>query len=152
MLCTPDTTYLLRTVDISNSLLICREKESRSDLPTLEIRDISHHVLEPVSQAPNLERLRTILKPSAWQGLGVSPGGTMFDGEEGEGRPLKRARAGSAEVKRYTREQLESVIQASTAELDKGLKERNIVEVDGKLPLSQSWPGLPPGPLGEHVS
>jgi sister chromatid cohesion protein DCC1 len=76
VLCTPTSTFLLRTVGISNSLLICRPPVNSDVRPTLEIRDISHEVLECVPQAANLERIRTVLKPSAWAGLGSTVGGS----------------------------------------------------------------------------
>jgi sister chromatid cohesion protein DCC1 len=39
---------------------------------------------------------------------------------------------GDQEGKRWTRKQLGSVIQASDGELEQGLRERNVVEVDGE--------------------
>lgn len=45
--------------------------------------------------------------------------------------------------KRYTRAQLQSLVQASDTELDAGLKERNVIQVDGTLPaFSPNQPGL----------
>lgn len=72
--------------------------------------------------AGRVKRIRTVLKESAWNGLEV--GG------------LKRKR-----VKRYTRPQLESIIQACDAELELGLRTHNVVEVDGHMLL------LPPEKL-----
>lgn len=119
MICTPTFTYLIRTVGISNSLLVCRQPEipnpNRTD--ELEIRDVSHELLELVPQPPNLERIRTLLKPTAWKGVGHSL----------EPRLGKRKRQ-----KGWTRVQMESVIQASDAELASGLKDRNVVEIDSK--------------------
>lgn len=127
MLCTPTSTFLLRTVEISNSLLVCRPPSTAdgADRPTLEIRDVSHEVLECVPQAANLERIWAVLRESAWPGLEGD-----VDADQGPSRLGKRKR----EARRWTRPQLESVVQASEAELDRGLKERNVVEVDGELP------------------
>ena len=86
--------------------------------PTLEIRDISHEVLECVPQAANIERIRMVLRESAWGGLG----------SDLEKKSKKRKRG---DVRKWTRAQLESVVQASEGELERGLRERNVVEIDG---------------------
>lgn len=122
VLCTPTSTFLLRTVGISNSLLVCRPPTGTPSRPTLEIRDISHEVLECLPQAANLERIRTVLKESAWKGLD----GDLSDPRNGVGKKRKRG-----EGRRWTKRQMDSVIQASEAELERGLKERNVVEVEG---------------------
>lgn len=116
---------------ISNSLLVCLPPSpddpsytftiDEEDRPTLQIRDICHQVLECVPVAPNLERIRTVLKASAWEGMGSGLGKRKR--EDGDGR----------KVKRWTKEQLRSVVQASEAELEQGLKERNVIEVDGEF-------------------
>lgn len=122
VLCTPTSTFLLRTVGISNSLLVCRPPVNAEERrPTLEIRDISHEVLECVPQAANLERIRTVLRDSAWPGL---------DGDDGRRTGLGKRKRGQG--RQWTRAQLESVVQASEGELDRGLKDRNVVEVDGE--------------------
>ncbi|WWD18653.1 hypothetical protein CI109_103106 [Kwoniella shandongensis] len=148
-LCTPQTTFMLRTVGISNSLLVCRTPSSSSlktpttsssslassSSSTLEVRDTCHQILECVPIAPNLERIRTVLKDSAWQGLG-----------SGAGALGKRKRANGKKEKRWTRAMLGSVIQASEGELERGLKERCVVEVDGRMLL------LPPAPLKDLLT
>lgn len=88
-----------------------------------------HEVLECVPAAGRVERVRAVLKESAWTGIDKERAG-------GEGRK-KRKRA-----KRYTRAQLESIIQASEDELSAAIKENNIVEVDGDMLL------LPEAELG----
>ncbi|ORX37246.1 sister chromatid cohesion protein Dcc1 [Kockovaella imperatae] len=114
VLCTPDATFGLRSVLVSNSLLVCRDAGgSRS---TLEIRDTSHQVIECVPRAPDLERIRTLLKPSQWEGM--------------DSKKRKRDM--------WTRDQLGSVIQASEKELEMGLKERNVVEYQGRMMMLPS--------------
>ncbi|ORY25957.1 sister chromatid cohesion protein Dcc1 [Naematelia encephala] len=134
VLCTPSTTFLLRTVTISNSLLILRPPPprpataTRTD-PTLEIRDTCHQVLECVPQAASLERIRTVLRESAWEGTGT----------------LGKRKRGDKEPRRYTREMLGSVIQGSEVELERGLKERNVIPYRGRmmlLPLNHLHPLL----------
>ncbi|KIR32228.1 sister chromatid cohesion protein DCC1 [Cryptococcus deuterogattii MMRL2647] len=135
-LCTADSTFLLRTVGISNSLLVCLPPspdrlsysftKNEKHRPTLQIRDICHQVLECVPVAPNLERIRTVLRASAWEGMGGGLGKRKREDDDGR------------KVKRWTKEQLRSVVQASDAELEQGLKERNVIEVDGRMLLLPS--------------
>lgn len=128
MLCTPTSTFLLRTITLSNSLLICRTPTGSSadsvaaSGSNLEIRGIEHQVLECMPQAADLERIRRLLRDTQWEGLSTD-----------SDRPSKKRRVGG---KRWTRNQLESVIQASSQELERGLKERNVIEVDGASPVS----------------
>ncbi|WVQ73401.1 hypothetical protein IAR50_002973 [Cryptococcus sp. DSM 104548] len=133
-ICTPNATFQLRTIGISNSLLVCRSAPEDPDVflqrdvggepkETLHISDTCHQVFECVPIAPNLERIRAVLRPSAWEGMDSNLGKRKRD--ERSGKP----------VKRWTKEQLKSVVQASDKELEEGLKERNVVEVDGKLLL-----------------
>ena len=96
----------------------------------LEIRDTSHEIMEVIPQAPGLERIRKVLAASAWKGLGS---------EWDDGRARKRRKVDARgreerakEVKHYTMDQLRSVVQASEEELRKGLKARNVVEVDSR--------------------
>lgn len=127
MLCTATKTYTLRTVSVSNSLLVLRPP----DATTLHLRDTCHEVLECVPSAGRVERIRTVLRDSAWGGLDA----------EAAGGSRKRKRS-----KRYTRAQLESIIQACDAELEQGLRAHNVVEVDGHMLL------LPPERLGPLLS
>ncbi|TXT16010.1 hypothetical protein VHUM_00513 [Vanrija humicola] len=120
VLCTTERTYTLRAVSISNSLVVLRDAPERAR--TLAIRDICHEVLECVPTAGRVERLGTVLRESAWTGLGD-------DGTGSSGRKRKRG------VKRYTRAQLESIVQASDGELAVALKEHNVLEVDGHMLL-----------------
>lgn len=73
-----------------------------------------------------MERIRAVLRESAWPGLEASADASR-----------KRKRA-----KRYTRAQLESIVQASPDELDVALRKHNVVEVAGDMLL------LPPAELG----
>ena len=100
--------------------MVCRQPKAKSD--TLEIRDVSHEILELVPYAPNLERIRTLLRPTAWKGLGQSLS-TLGKRKRDRG---------------WTRVQMESVIQGSDAELAGGLKERNVVEIDGESILDDA--------------
>ena len=131
VLCTPTSTFLLRTISISNSLLICRtppigaaSTAGTGGIP-LEIRGINHEVLECVPQAADLERIRRLLKESQWRGMENGPS------------DAKRRKSDGNTGKRWTRAQLQSVVQASEEELDRGLRERNVIEQDGACCFSR---------------
>ncbi|WVW84891.1 hypothetical protein I302_106926 [Kwoniella bestiolae CBS 10118] len=147
VLCTPNSTFQLRTVGISNSILVCRNPFPSSSAsisagtgdearPILQIRDTCHEILECVAISPHLERIRTVLRESAWRGVNSNSLGKRKRGEKEKER----------RVKRWTKEQLGSVIQCSEEELERGLRERNVVEVEGKMLL------LPPKELKELLS
>jgi len=138
VLCTANKTYALRTVAISNSLCILRPPATAAH-PTLQIRDVCHQVLECVPAPGRVERLRSVLKESAWGGLG-STSSQITPTKAGN----KRKRDDES-GKRYTPAQLQSIIQASDAELAAAIKEINAVEVDGHMLL------LPPVHLAELI-
>jgi len=126
---------------VSNSLLICRTPPG-SDCPDapLEIRGTNHHILECVPQAADLERIRRLLRESQWEGMGGEPDERaskrrkLGDGAVGAGLGDGSGRgSASGQAKRWTKAQLASVVQASQDELDRGLNERNVIEVDGEL-------------------
>ncbi|WWC70958.1 uncharacterized protein I206_104910 [Kwoniella pini CBS 10737] len=139
VLCTPNSTFLLRTVGISNSILVCRTPSSSSSATssssTLQIRDTCHEIIECLPISPNLDRIQMILKKSSWKGLGIN---SSFN--------LGKRKREEEKVKKWTRDQLNSVIQASDEELEIGLKERNVIEFQGKMLL------LPPKELKELLS
>jgi sister chromatid cohesion protein DCC1 len=110
--------------------MICRPPVEDCERDTLEIRDISHELLECLPQAANLERIRTVLKGSAWGGL---------ESDTGMSNSKKRKRG---EGRRWTRAQLDSVVQASEGELERGLRERNVVELDGESCMPSGILGL----------
>lgn len=123
--------------------MVCRPPVEAVREETLEIRDVSHEIMELVPQAPTLGRIRKLLQPSAWKGLGSD--------WEGDSRKKRRKLAHGKEEgsgggeggKVYTMDMMRSVVQASEAELAKGLRGRNVVEINGEL--------MPPS-FGPHVS
>lgn len=134
VLCTQNKTWALRTVAVSNSLVILRPPSDETLAPELHVRDVCHDVLECVPAAGRTERIRAVLKDSAWRGLGVDMNTPVKAG-------TKRKRD-----KRYSREQLNSIIQASDDEMAMALRENNVVEVDGHMLF------LPPVQLSELLA
>lgn len=116
VICTPTQTFSLRTITVSNSMLFLRPDEVTNDL---YIQDTVHEVLELQPSVPRLGRVEKLLR------------GTQWDGMRGTKRPRQEEEGGRARGKRYTRAQMQSVVQASDAELDAGFRERNVIEVDG---------------------
>lgn len=126
---------------------------------TLLIQDTCHEILELTPTVPRLDRLERLLRDTAWTGM---PGfGDNKDKDKGVSRGVKRslntgddddddgngnddndndnAAIAKKEKKRrrYTRAQLQSLIQASDQELDEGLKARNVIQVDGGASLTR---------------
>lgn len=80
MLCTPESTYTLRTVQISNELVLLTppslsepdvfggfeqgEREKR-----LEMRETVHELVELAVCMPRLERIEDVLRGQEWDGL-----------------------------------------------------------------------------------
>ncbi|CAO1639238.1 unnamed protein product [Sympodiomycopsis kandeliae] len=114
VLSTDDATYALRQVNQSNSLLLCSlDQDSRLDMKV----NISS-TLELTRIVPRLDRLGTLLRESS------------YTGQEDESR--------KQDVKRYTAEEVSSIIQASRVELLQGFKERCVLELDGYMRMISS--------------
>ncbi|KAF8640021.1 hypothetical protein AX17_001265 [Amanita inopinata Kibby_2008] len=121
VLCTRDKTFALRSVVLSNSLLIVTANDTASTL--VDIRDQVGDVLEPVPCVPRLHKLQTLLK------------GRVYD----EGHATGADNVGQDES-RHTYDQAREMIQASDGELDRALKDRRILIINGELqPISPSY-------------
>ncbi|KAJ9107957.1 hypothetical protein QFC20_003642 [Naganishia adeliensis] len=123
VICTPTQTFTLRTITVSNSMLFLRPDETTQDL---YIQDTCHEILELTPSVPRLARVEKLLRETSWEGIRGTKRTRDEFGESGE-RTKGR--------KRYTRAQLQSVIQSSDAELDAGFRARNVIEVNGHLIL-----------------
>ncbi|KAJ9104618.1 hypothetical protein QFC21_002116 [Naganishia friedmannii] len=149
VICTPSQTFSLRTITVSNSMLFLRpalppttgltgnalDTEVQQQ-QNLLIQDTCHEILELTPTVPRLDRVEKLLRDTCWAGMrgfgdtrGVKRSQNEADNDNDHsadsGNPQKKKKP-----KRYTRAQLQSLIQASDAELDAGLKERNVIEVD----------------------
>lgn len=124
-ICTADRTFTLRTITVSNSMLFLRPDTTTNDL---YIQDTCHEILELTPSVPRLARVEKLLRETSWSGMqGTKRAREGDEDESAAGRNKSR--------KRYTRAQMQSVIQASDVELDAGLAERNVIEVDGTFLL-----------------
>ncbi|KAI9488097.1 sister chromatid cohesion protein Dcc1 [Zychaea mexicana] len=110
VLCTHDQTFGLRQVNTSNSLLLARQ-EMPND-PDLHVIDDLSHTVEVVPCLARLTRLDELLQP------------TRYSGQASEQINTKK--------KLYSYNDLLSMVQASEAELLRGLVERNAFCLNGK--------------------
>jgi len=62
VLCTPSATYNIRSVQNSNSLLLCRPSKGKK----VDIQTTLHQTLELDLTVPKLERITDILKGQEW--------------------------------------------------------------------------------------
>ncbi|KAG1775347.1 sister chromatid cohesion protein Dcc1 [Suillus placidus] len=111
VLCTSEKTYTVRSVVLSNTVLVVTP--SRSDPNgTVHIRDQLHEILELVPVVPKLHKLSILLRDMEYD-----------EGDEDR----------QATMPKYSYEQARSEIQASEAEFIRGLKERRILVLEGQL-------------------
>ncbi|KAJ3778775.1 sister chromatid cohesion protein Dcc1 [Lentinula raphanica] len=127
VLCTQDKTYAIRTVSLSNSILVVTSPPD-SDIslegddnggPTIAIRDQINEILELTQTIPKLHQLNSLLKSQEY-------------GEDEEDR--------EDDVNSFTYADARAMVQASEAELDRGLRERRILRINENLrPISSAY-------------
>jgi sister chromatid cohesion protein DCC1 len=79
VICTPTSTFQLRTISLSNSLLVLEQPETQpiaasssaasSTNAELHLKDTIHEILELIPIVPRLNRIEKILKEGAWSGM-----------------------------------------------------------------------------------
>lgn len=109
--CTADKTYALRSIQLSNTLLVTTPSRTNPE-GTINVRDQLHEVLELVPSVPKLHKLSVLLK------------GMEYD----EGDEDRRTT-----LPKYSYELARCEIQASDAEFQLGLKAKRILILDGYL-------------------
>ncbi|KAJ3710472.1 sister chromatid cohesion protein Dcc1 [Lentinula raphanica] len=127
VLCTQDKTYAIRTVSLSNSILVVTSPPDTdislegddNGLPTIAIRDQISEILELTQTIPKLHQLNSLLKSQEY-------------GEDEEDR--------EDDVNSFTYADARAMVQASEAELDRGLRERRILRINENLrPISSAY-------------
>ncbi|KAI0256129.1 sister chromatid cohesion protein Dcc1 [Lactifluus subvellereus] len=126
VLCTSDRTYNIRSVTLSNSVLVVSPSP---DLDASEgqvvIQDSLKELLELVPAVPRLHRLGALLREHQWE-----------EGHEEEDENF----TGAAKRKRFTLDHARIELQASEEELVQALKEKHVLIIDDALrPLSPSY-------------
>ena len=124
VLCTSDKTYNLRSVVLSNSVLVVTRPPigSVEDGDAIVIRDQLNEIIELVPTVPKLHKLTSLLK-----GLEYDEGHEDVDmdtGDDGEDRPKKR--------RKFSYEDAQREIQASEGELAAAIREKHILVLKGK--------------------
>ncbi|KAI9259481.1 sister chromatid cohesion protein Dcc1, partial [Phascolomyces articulosus] len=110
VLCTHDQTFNLRQVNTSNSLLLARNGSVHD--PNIHVLDDLSYTIEVIPCLARLTRIDELLQS------------TQYAGESAEQKNVNK--------EQYTYQELLSIVQASEAELQKGLAERNAFELNGK--------------------
>ncbi|KAI0356391.1 hypothetical protein OH77DRAFT_1589352 [Trametes cingulata] len=136
VLCTADKTYTVRSVVLSNSVLVVTRDPADADADDVDapvedivIRDQLSEVIELVPSVPRLHRLNAHLRGREYD-EGHEDEDMISDDEDGN--PRKRPR--------FTYEDARMTIQASDAELDKGLRDRRVLILKGELrPIAPSY-------------
>ncbi|KAI8820432.1 sister chromatid cohesion protein Dcc1 [Fimicolochytrium jonesii] len=134
VLCTPTTTYALRSVQTSNTMLLLRESVRDVDeMDTggearrlYEIHEAMTTYQEMVPCQPRLDRLRQLLEEAMYRGPGEEAGIRARRKQDGQ------------EMKLYTTDDFRDMIQASDAEIQKGLEDVGAVLMDGRWRLLDS--------------
>lgn len=83
VICTPTATYQLRSISLSNSLILFEPPAVSSastsssveevSPPELQVQDTLHEILELLPIVPRVVRIEKILKDSAWEGISPFP-------------------------------------------------------------------------------
>ncbi|KAG7449115.1 uncharacterized protein BT62DRAFT_979176 [Guyanagaster necrorhizus] len=122
VLCTNDTTYTMRSVVLSNSVLVVTPPNA-SDLDlsddSIVIRDQVNEILELAPTVPRLHKLLAMLRGNEYDEQSAEE--DMDDDQEGNKR------------NQVMFEDARSVIQASDMELSRGLIDMHILIVNGEL-------------------
>ena len=123
VLCTSDKTYNLRSVVLSNSVLVVTRPPigSMEDGDAIVIRDQLNEIIELVPTVPKLHKLTSLLKGLEYEG---HEDVDMDTGDDEEDRPKKR--------RKFSYEDAQREIQASEGELAAAIREKHILVLKGK--------------------
>ncbi|KAJ8519374.1 hypothetical protein ONZ45_g3675 [Pleurotus djamor] len=138
VLCTQEKTYSMRSVLLSNSVLVVTPPidDQASDNDTVIIRDTLNEIIELAPVVPKLYKLTGLLRGREYDESSV-------DEPIQSVKSLIRAKGGSGgEVngRWLTYDEAMSEIQASDNEMNKGLEERRVLIINGYLrPISRPF-------------
>jgi sister chromatid cohesion protein DCC1 len=115
-LCTATQTFALREMTQSNSLLLCNLQDSDDSISPSCVAQVSSNVAEIWELMPVVARtgrIAQLLQDS------------MYMGEDEEEETMGTG-------KKYTPQQVASIVQASTKELQEGIDENHVIVIDGE--------------------
>ncbi|KAI0743367.1 sister chromatid cohesion protein Dcc1 [Daedaleopsis nitida] len=137
VLCTADKTYIVRSVVLSNCVLVVTPDPTASpdggddedgEPEEIFIRDELREFIELVPSVPRLHKLTSLLH-----------GREYDEGHEDEDMASDDDSDQGTKMPRFTYEDARATIQASDAELDKGLRDRRVLILNGELrPIARS--------------
>ncbi|TFK54270.1 hypothetical protein OE88DRAFT_1723980 [Heliocybe sulcata] len=130
VLCTDEKTYTMRSVVLSNSVLVVTPPQTEEgQVDRIAIRDQLHDVIELVPSLPKLHKLKGILR-----------GAEYDEGHEDEEMDDEDIPAESSPMRRKFTYADALQLQASEGELRRGLRDMRILNVGGRLrPISPSF-------------
>ncbi|KJA30199.1 hypothetical protein HYPSUDRAFT_125678 [Hypholoma sublateritium FD-334 SS-4] len=126
VLCTYDRTFNMRSIGLSNTFLVVTpipdEHASKFADDALAIRDQVQEVIELIPCVPKLHKLTGLLRERQYDDA------TEDERDDDDGAP------------RFTYDDAKAEIQASHAELDKGLRDRRILVINNELrPITSAY-------------
>ncbi|VDB96177.1 unnamed protein product [Peniophora sp. CBMAI 1063] len=137
VLCTPDKTYTIRSVVLSNAVLVLTPPPGPSTLasmnvddlqPRAEIQESLHEILELTPTVPKLHRLRGMLRGMEWD-----EGQEEGDAESDDGN-------NQSSRKRVTYDQVKSELRASDREIERAVRDYHILIVSDALrPIAPTY-------------
>ncbi|PCH43473.1 hypothetical protein WOLCODRAFT_121994 [Wolfiporia cocos MD-104 SS10] len=132
VLCTGDKTYTLRSIVLSNSVLVVTpSQEDDGNSSDVVIRDQIHEVLELVSSVPRLHKLDSLLRGREYE-EGRDEEEDIEMADMGENRSSQHVRLSYVDAR--------NVLQTSDSELDRYLRDRRVLDLDGELrPIVPSY-------------
>ncbi|KIL68044.1 hypothetical protein M378DRAFT_191067 [Amanita muscaria Koide BX008] len=131
VLCTQDRTYTVRSVVLSNTILIVKSSDSGGN--SVDIRDQVNNILELAPCVPKLQKLDLLLRGKIYD---ENLAGMEIDSEttvSGLSIPFLLPRIELRKGTGLTYEQAKLDIQASDEELIRALKDRRILVINGEL-------------------
>ncbi|TBU30244.1 sister chromatid cohesion protein Dcc1 [Dichomitus squalens] len=136
VLCTADKTYTIRSVVLSNSVCVVTpdpavshvENDEPEPVEEVFIRDQLNEVIELVPSVPRLYKLKLLLRGQEYD-----------EGHEDEDMVSDDDDDTTSRRQRFKYDDARAMIQASDAELDKGLRDRRVLMLNGELrPIAPS--------------
>ncbi|KAF7971813.1 hypothetical protein HWV62_19903 [Athelia sp. TMB] len=129
VLCTSNKTYAVRSVILSNAVLVVtrpRDWDVASD--AIDIRDECHEIIELLPAVPRIHKLIGMLRGTEYDDAEEELGMDIDDAD----KPNKRGKITYADAQRE--------IQASETELNAALKDKHILNLGGSLrPISPGY-------------
>ncbi|KZT68253.1 hypothetical protein DAEQUDRAFT_712068 [Daedalea quercina L-15889] len=132
VLCTADKTYTIRSVVLSNSVIVATPGEDGSfstdgvPIGSVNVRDQLNEILELVPSIPRLHKLDALLRGKEYEGQEDDDDMYADDPANGDGK--------------FTYEEARETLQASDDEMDRGLKKRRVLIISGELrPIAPSY-------------